>query len=167
MSAAHQLNLQEPIQNTSAPAVRPATRPAPKKGKVGGILAVGSIWLAVMFLCFSLVQKTAAIRSETGEIASMREEIARLEQQKLALEGSIANQGSVAEVSKWAAARGMKQPTEVIQTLSGKPEAVAVRQSPAPQPAQVAQAGNGSFWQSLFARFTGSTATSQAAGAKQ
>lgn len=169
MSAARKLVTYEQIQTggtVDAPAARPANRPAPKKkAKLGGFVAMGSVWVVVMLLCFSLVQKTAAIRTETADMARMREEIAEIEQANMALEGQIANQSSVAEVEKWARARGMQPPTGLVETLTGKPEAVAVRQStqPAPEQPQVAKGSDSSFWSSLFARITGSP--SQAAGA--
>lgn len=172
MSAAHKLVTHDQViigGTTAAPAARPAARPAPKpKLKLGSILAVGSVWAVFMVLCFSLIQKNAAIRTENGEMARMNAQIAQLEQQNLALEGKIANQVSVAEVDKWAKAHNMKPPTGVVQTLTGKPEAVAVRQSPAPQAAAVqADTESGpSWWEALVARVMGGS-SSQAAGAKR
>lgn len=171
MSAAHKLFPHEHVHTsgfTAAPAVRPVSSPAPKKkGKLGGALAMGSIWMLVMFLCFSLVQKNASVRAETADMARMKEEIAKLEQQNLALEGQIANQVSLPEVEKWARSHGMQPPTGVVQTLTGKPEALATRQSPSAQPSQpqAVKESTPSFWESLLARFTGSA--SQAAGARQ
>lgn len=170
MSAAPKLVPQEPIYSgtiPAAPTARPVPRPAPRKRlKLGRFVATGSVWAVFMLLCFMLVQKNAVIRNENANMALMREEILQLEQRNLELEGRIANQVSVAEVEKWAQAHNMNPPSGVVQTLQGKPEAVAVRQAPAPAPTQVQAAQEPqSFWQALMARFGGTA--NQAAGAKR
>lgn len=168
MSAAHQLAPKEQIQiggTTAAPVSRPSARPAPRKrSRVVALLAMGSIWMAVMVLSFTLVQKNAAIRATVGETTRMTEQIERLEQGNLELEGKIANAVSVTEVERWAKANNMKPPSGVVQTLQGKEQAVAVRdlRTQNQVKAEMVQE-NQSLWQALLARF--SRSTDQAAGA--
>lgn len=142
----------------SAPLERPSVRTAPKRRpKVGRFLAGTAAWAVAMLLCFGLVQKNLAIRAANADIAHMKGEINRVEELNLGLEAKIGNAESVAEVERWAKAKGMNPPTGTVQTLQAKPEAVAVRSTPAPAAPAVAEEPQvqKSFWESLVSRVTG------------